>query len=85
MSQRVALHCKEHDMCMPRHGTIWRANSLVRALLTIDSLPGDYELASELMLTIDPAPEPGRQYFMVKFDDRPGALEMHYAEDLEFL
>lgn len=44
-----------------------------------------YTAAKELGLTADPAPDESRPYVLVHFDDRPGALEVHYRDELEFL
>jgi hypothetical protein len=75
-----------------REGTIWiphPASAPVAALFeaipqTRETGIDHYHTARLLGLTADPPPTEGRKYVMVAFDDRPGALEGHYGEELEY-
>lgn len=44
-----------------------------------------YQVALGLGLTADHAPDPSRPHTMVAWDCRPGALQMHYWDELEIV
>jgi hypothetical protein len=95
--KRVVVSCASPYRCRTgceRTGTVWTPTQAAKDVLGDDAyrlateigLPADgedaYTWAKTLGLTGDDPPEPGRDYVMVQLDDRPGALEVHYAENV---
>jgi hypothetical protein len=71
--------CPNPDHCgYERGGTVWIPKYA-------NEHTDFYEAAKALGLTADPPPDPGRAYSMVDWDCRPGALQMHYWDDLEIV
>jgi hypothetical protein len=74
-----------HDCPMPdycgyeRGGVVWIPKDALTEAFSLSP----YEVAQGLGLTADDAPDPSRPHVMVAWDCRPGALQVHYWDELE--
>ena len=79
MAQRVRWRCGKPDCDKGVHeGSTWSVHPVFK-----QAEETDYEYARRLGLTVDPLP--GRDPVLVHFDDRPGSLQAHSRDELEFL